>query len=164
MDHDFQTGSVEATEATPPVVPSTDLSVELLPSQPTVPIPVEAKLVESVLIPPANSTPVDPTDLYDQLTEPQQLVIGMLAKGKSHAEAGLAAKICRMTLYRWRNNDENFKLVYNYVIKQARREHRDRFRLLAARANEVLSRALDKDDAQTARFILKNAGMLDDSL
>jgi len=119
---------------------------------------VRATVVETVRIPASADElePADPHALFLSLPEPQREALCAIARGKSHGAAAFAAKVTRMTLYRWRTHDEHFRQCYHYIIRQNEAEFKDHQRMLVGRANGVVARALEKDDVRAAFFVLKN--------
>jgi len=102
----------------------------------------------------------DASALVELLSVNQRLALEQLLDGRSDHEAAHAASCERRTVGRWRKRDPLFRAAFLLSLQEQEDAVRDRGRLAAERAMEVLSRAIDKEDLKAAMQLLKSLGFL----
>ena len=83
--------------------------------------------------------------------------------GRSDAEAGEAAGVCRQTISDWKNHDPIFRSASNIARNELARETMIRFREKMATLTDAafhgVSEAIKRGDAATARWWMDNIGI-----
>jgi len=90
----------------------------------------------------------------------QREVLDELLGGRAVKEIARRHAIDPSTLYRWRTRDLLFRTAYDLGSQHQLQHAEERGRLLAERAIEILSRAMDREDKAVAIQLLKMLGIL----
>jgi hypothetical protein len=106
-------------------------------------------------------------DKIRQLSQEQVNTIEHLLKGQSDRAVAEAAGVNRQTVWEWRNNDPLFIAELNRQRVELWSDARERLRLMANRALDVLEQQLGSGDPKVslaaARYILQGTRLLGDT-
>ena len=83
--------------------------------------------------------------------------------GRSDAEAGEAAGVCRQTISDWKNHDPIFQsalnIARNELVRETMIRYREKMATLTDAAFAGVSEAIKRGDAATARWWMDNIGI-----
>ena len=80
--------------------------------------------------------------------------------GQSMSAAARGAGVARATLYRWLNQDANFRAAHNAWQKDTMAAARSSILALTEPALRAVAAALERGDAKIAMALLKSVGLL----
>jgi hypothetical protein len=96
----------------------------------------------------------------DGLGQSRRIALMALTAGKSFPEAAREAGVCRASVYRWVQEDAQFRAAYNAWRQEAVDSAQSRVLMLADKAVDTLDKALQRDDQKVAMTILQKMGAL----
>ena len=103
---------------------------------------------------------LEPGSREKGMSEKQQKAMAALRCGSSFPQAAEAAGVNRSTVHRWVQNDPQFRARYNAWQQEMVESSRARLLTMLDKAVDVIGKALDRGDEQTAVAMLRNIGVM----
>jgi hypothetical protein len=94
------------------------------------------------------------------LSPGQLLALAAIMAGESLTEAAAAAGVDRRTIYRWLNEDADFRAAYNRGRRELRREVENHLLRVARMAVETVQRAVTDGNVIASLAVLRGTGLL----